>query len=53
MIVIKLGRKERERDFALLIAGETQGRVFTTFAIPKHTRKVRRSKLHRITSARI
>ena len=49
MIIVKLGRKERERAFALLIAGETTGRVYTTFPIPKHTRKQRRSKLYRVT----
>lgn len=41
MITVRMGRRASEAHLALLIAGETVGRVYTNYPIKGHTRKLR------------
>lgn len=50
MITVRVRGKHNEAQLALLIAGETKGRVFVNYPIKNHTRKVRGKNIYKVTN---
>ena len=50
MITVRIGKRHDEAQFALLMAGETKGRVYTNYPIKGHTRKVYGQKLYKVVN---
>lgn len=44
MIMIRCGNREAEKKIALMLHGETPGKIFLNFPMPGYTRKRRKSQ---------
>lgn len=49
MITVRIHKRHDEAQFALLMAGETKGRVYVNYPIKGHTRKVYGKELYEVT----
>ncbi len=53
MITVRLHSRVKETELALLIAGETMGRVYVNYPIKGHTRKLYKQNKYLITNGTI